>query len=270
MNDLPYADVALARRLERCEASANAAMVESRARLQPDTGATWIDRNGTYAMFDGAFSPLTQTFGLGMFAETTDADLDAIEAFFAQRGAEVFHEVSPLAGMETMNTLSRRGYRPVELTSVLYGAIADIERTSNVSARVITQGEEDLWSEISARGWNEHPELREFLLGIGRVSAGSTGNTCFLAEDEGKPIGTGALFIHDGIALLAGASTIPEGRRRGAQRALLVARLRFAKERGCDLAMMCALPGSASQRNGERQGFRIAYTRTKWGRVSTA
>jgi hypothetical protein len=36
-------------------------------------------------------------------------------------------------------------------------------------------------------------------------------------------------------------------------------------ESGCDLAMMGAQPGSASQRNGERQGFRIAYTRIKWG-----
>jgi hypothetical protein len=29
--------------------------------------------------------------------------------------------------------------------------------------------------------------------------------------------------------------------------------------------MICALPGSASQRNAEREGFRIAYTRLKWG-----
>jgi len=27
---------------------------------------------------------------------------------------------------------------------------------------------------------------------------------------------------------------------------------------------MCALPGSGSQRNAERHGFRIAYTRMKW------
>ncbi|MEO8360415.1 MAG: hypothetical protein ABI672_10330, partial [Vicinamibacteria bacterium] len=58
----------------------------------------------------------------------------------------------------------------------------------------------------------------------------------------------------------------PEARRQGAQSALLAARLSFARERGCDLAMMCALPGSASQRNAERQGFRIAYTRIKWRR----
>jgi hypothetical protein len=53
-------------------------------------------------------------------------------------------------------------------------------------------------------------------------------------------------------------------RRRGLQTALLNARMKYAFENSCDLAMMVALPGSDSQRNAERQGFRIAYTRTKW------
>ena len=39
---------------------------------------------------------------------------------------------------------------------------------------------------------------------------------------------------------------------------------RYAAEHGCDLAMMVAEAGSESQRNAERQGFRIAYTRMKW------
>ncbi len=68
----------------------------------------------------------------------------------------------------------------------------------------------------------------------------------------------------DGVALLAGASTIPDARRQGAQLALLEARLRYAADEGCDLAMMGAQPGSASQRNAEQHGFRIAYTRLKW------
>ena len=72
------------------------------------------------------------------------------------------------------------------------------------------------------------------------------------------------MSIWEGVALMAGASTIPRGRRQGAQLALLDARLRHAAAKGCDLAMMCALPGSASQRNAERHGFRIAYTRVKW------
>ena len=72
------------------------------------------------------------------------------------------------------------------------------------------------------------------------------------------------LFRSD-VALLTGASTIVEARRQGAQRALLYERLAVAVDAGCRLAMMCALPGSTSQRNAEREGFRIAYTRIKWG-----
>ena len=53
-------------------------------------------------------------------------------------------------------------------------------------------------------------------------------------------------------------------RRRGLQGALLQERMRYAFEHGCDLAMMVAQAGSESQRNAERKGFRVAYTRIKW------
>ena len=49
----PDVDLALARRLERAEAMANAACVESRRNRQPEVGADWIDVAGVYAMFDG-------------------------------------------------------------------------------------------------------------------------------------------------------------------------------------------------------------------------
>ena len=77
-------------------------------------------------------------------------------------------------------------------------------------------------------------------------------------------LATGSLIMHEGVALLAGASTVPAERRHGAQAALLAARLQAALEEGCDVAMMGAQPGSGSQRNAERSGFRIAYTRLKW------
>ena len=35
------------------------------------------------------------------------------------------------------------------------------------------------------------------------------------------------------------------------------------------VAMMGALPGSSSQRNAERHGFHIAYTRIKWQRETS-
>jgi GNAT superfamily N-acetyltransferase len=165
--------------------------------------------------------------------------------------------------------LNERGYEPFEFTSVMFrplrpGAGAAARRDPGVSVRVVGPEEYELWARTAARGWSEFEEVAGIMLGLSRVSAHRAGGRSFLAELGGRPVATGALSIHEGVALLAGASTVPEERRRGAQLALLEARLAYAAARGCDLAMMCALPGSASQRNAERQGFRIAYTRIKW------
>lgn len=262
-------DLALARRLERAEATAGARFVEARAKLYPESGGCWIDVAGAYAMFDTASSPVTQSFGLGLFDSVTGAELDLVEAFFRERGAPVFHEVSPLADPRLLTLLTGRGYQPIELTSVMYrptGGLATARSNEQIRVRPVRDEEQDLWVRITADGWSsEHPELEGFLLEIGQINARRAGALSFFAELEGRPVATGALALHEGVALLAGACTIPEARRHGAQLALLEGRLRYAAEQGCDIAMMSAQPpGGASQRNAERHGFRIAYTRIKW------
>ena len=264
-----FADVTLARRLERAEAGAGASFVEAHARLSPESNAEWVDLAGTYAMFDGVDSPITQTFGLGLFAEASAAELDRIEAFFRERGAPVTHEVSPLAGLPTSDMLSRRGYRPIEFTSVLYQPLKRRVNESrptpaNIRTHLAGAAEQELCSQLFARGWAEFVESADSVLNLGRTIASSDGAYAFVAELDGNPIATGVLRREGGVALLAGACTVPEARNHGAQRALLEARLRFALDHDCDLAMMCTAPGSVSQRNAEREGFRIAYTRTKW------
>jgi GNAT superfamily N-acetyltransferase len=265
-----FSDHALARRLERAEAASNASFVEAHARLRPEAGAEWIEVAGAYAMFDGAHSPCTQTFGLGMFQLPSDEDLAAIEKFFAARGAPVFHEVSPLADKGLMPMLNERGYRPLELSTVMFLPLEErAERkipNEAVKVRTLTNDDEDreLFVRTFAAGWSEYAEYGEFMLEMARISAMTTGNTPFIAELDGQAVACGSLSIRDGVALFAGASTVPAFRRRGAQQALLEARFRYAREVGCDLALMAADPGSGSQRNAERQGFRIAYTRTKW------
>lgn len=263
----PLSDISLSRRLETCEARANASIVEARARVSPDVGAMWVERAGAYAMFDGIGSPLTQTFRVGIFQTPAADDLDFIEDFFASRGAAAFHEVSPLVDFDTVKLLTARGYDVVELTSVMYRPLDSVPASqSSVRARPAEPEEVEAWASVTAEGWSEFAEVAPLMRDFARVTTTADGTTSFFAELDGRPIATGALAIHDGVALLAGASTIPSARNQGAQRALLEARLRHAAERGCDLAMMCAAPGSASQRNAERQRFRIAYTRMKWGR----
>ena len=265
-----YCDKNLARRLELTEARANADFVETRAKMFPESGAEWIKVAGAYAMFDGTESPLTQTFGLGVFEEITEDILEKIEDFFQERDAPVFHEISSLADASLIERLNSRGYQPLELTSVMFLSLEDVDfsnapKNERIKTRVIERGEERLWAQTSADGWATEMEgLADFMLEFGTIGASSAGAFPFIAELDEQPISTGALYIYEDVALLAGTSTIPEARRQGAQNALLNARLRFALEKGCNLAMMGASPGSQSQRNAETNDFRLAYTRTKW------
>jgi len=262
-----FADLALSRRLERAEGQACVQFAAARRRLFPNSGAEWIECGGADVVFDGVDSPITQTFGLGIFEELSAASLDVIERFFLSRGAQVLHEVSPLAGVAALDLLCARHYRPIEISNVMYRPVEKPtgEDSGNVRVRVTSPDEAELWTDISAKGWtHEHPELLDFVLQAGAISSARDQCPCFLAELDGQPGAAGALCVHEGVALFSGAATVPEMRRRGLQAALLEERMRYAFEHGCDLAMMAAEAGSNSQRNAERQGFRIAYTRTKW------
>lgn len=263
----------LAQRLERAEASANAAFVEARHRTEPAIGATWIEIAGAYAMFDGVGSPLTQTFGAGMFAPFGADEFDRAEAFFDERGSSTDHEIAALAAATTTRLLEARGYAPIEHSTVLVRETAPSGDAAarDITVRLIGPDEFPRWAQVSAQGWSSAgAEVSAFVEQLGRTMAQARGAHCFLAELDGEAIAAAALNLATDVALLAGASTIPSARGRGAQRALLDARLAFAAARGIDLAMVVTQPEGPSRRNAERAGFRAAYDRTKWGRRAPA
>jgi GNAT superfamily N-acetyltransferase len=264
-------DHSLSRRLERAEGFTCVQFAAARGRLFLESGAEWMEFAGAFAAFDGVDSPITQTFSLGLLEELTPATLDTLEKFFFDHGADVHHEVSPFAGVAAFELLCSRGYRPLELSNILYQPLprsAELHAThsnAGVTVRAIAPDEAPLWTSVGARGWShEHPELHQFLLDAGTISANREGSTCFIAEVNGTAGAAGIVCMHEGVALLGGAATVPELRRLGLQRALMQHRLKYAFDHGCDVAMIGTEPGSGSQRNAEREGFRIAYTRTKW------
>jgi len=73
--------------------------------------------------------------------------------------------------------------------------------------------------------------------------------------------GASMRLAQGGVAQLTGAATAPAHRRRGVQTALLSVRLADAVTAGCDLAVVTTQPGSTSQRNVQRSGFDLLYTR---------
>ena len=215
-----FSDLALSRRLERAEGYACVRFADARRRLFPESGAEWMECDGAYAVFDGVDSPVTQSFGLGIFQNASPASLDAMERFFFDRGSPALHEVSPYAGVNTIDLLCSRGYRPLEISNVLYRQVEKpaAEDHGNMNVRLIGPGDSQLFANVSGRGWaHEHPELLDFLLQIGLIATAREGSLSFIGEVDGVPGAAGVLCMHDGVALFAGSATSPELRRRGLQ-----------------------------------------------------
>jgi ribosomal protein S18 acetylase RimI-like enzyme len=91
----------------------------------------------------------------------------------------------------------------------------------------------------------------------------------FLLLVDGEPIAAAAMSMHDGVAVLGGAATLPAYRGLGAQSRLIRHRLGVAADSGCSVAVATAVPGSASAANLRRAGFEF-FVRQGWGRSSTA
>ena len=253
-----HADAALARRIETAEA-ANARGCSSGADGGPPDV---LERAGGCAIFVGADSPLTQAVGVGLNGPVAERDLDEIECFFRSRGARVSMDVCPLADPGLLAALAGRGYRATEFNNVLAKPLAGAEIAFTPRVRRITPVEGDLWAHTVGHGFFEQEELTTGELNVGRAIFAMPGAICHLAVSaNGEPAGAAALAIRDGLAALFADSVIPRFRRAGLHRELIAARLNEALAQGCDLATASTLPGSASQRNYEREGFVVLYTK---------
>jgi GNAT superfamily N-acetyltransferase len=233
-------------------------------------GDVRIAVGGGIAEFRGVNSPVTQAEGLGLNGPVSEEDIERMEQFYRCRGSAVFIEVCPMADPSFIEMLGKRGYRVIEFSNMLIREIDPQERfpesASGISIRPAEPAESRLFAETVSRGFADHFEPSEELIDTIQQFFSGPGLVPYLVWIDGKPIGGGTLGIRKGIAGLFGMSTLPEFRRRGVQAALISARLEAGRAAGCDVAMSVTQPSSGSQRNLERQGFRVVYTRTKFTR----
>jgi GNAT superfamily N-acetyltransferase len=251
-----FAGAALARRVEAAEAGI------ARGCATYERNAALHEAGGGIAVFQSADSPLTQAVGLGLNGPVQVAELDAVEAFFRSRGARVTIDLCPLADTGLVDMLAKRGYHATEFNNVLVRPLAGLEITLTSRVRRAMGAEADLWSHTVGYGFFERAELTDQEMDVGRAIFAMPGALCFLtASESGETSGGGAMAICGGLAMLFADSTVPRFRGRGLHRELIAARLHEAAALGCDLAAATTLPGSRSQRNYERMGFRVAYTK---------
>lgn len=277
-----FAGVETAARIERAECGLLVEHAQAIAAAHGPGRVYFQSLAGGVAMHSGPGSPLNKVAGLGFGGLVSDAELGPVERVFAERGAAVQVELADLGDPAVAKHLTQRGYALVGHENVLglrlpaavtWGTGGEIE-VSGCEADAFESWLETVSAAFASaddQGVSPHETtaqdvLREILRDARSVATMRR----YVARRGGLMIGGASMRVADGVAHLCGAATLPAHRRRGAQSALLAARLRDAAALGCDLAVVTTAPGSKSQENAQRRGFALLYTRAVLVRESRA
>lgn len=264
---------ALVRRVEALGVSDLARYVdEARASaIYPEAAVFRAGGGGAFWYSHGNI--VNSAFGLGMSGPVEQEEVAAIVAFFAERDEPARIDVCPYADSSLMRWLSTYGFVATGFETVLLQRVGAEEEgvdegcspirpdgPSVMVRQATSHDERELWAELEARGFGDDVATDEDLV-LARAIALRRDAVHLIGYVNGQPAGTGMLVLADGAAMLNGDATLPGFRNKGVQTALLHARLRRASEAGCDLAVIEASPGGTSERNQQRVGFHVAYTR---------
>jgi GNAT superfamily N-acetyltransferase len=168
----------------------------------------------------------------------------------------------------------QRGYSIAELNNVLYRpldanehfpplpASCTIRRGSPEEARELGSIVERAFFPEGAPG-----AFQDLLTPLYQMEGAVTFAAVIPSEPQNKveskivACGAGLIIPEHRVFAICGAGTMAEYRGRGLQTALLQARLQTAAKAGCEYAAVVTQGGTASQRNCERLGFRVAYSK---------
>ena len=263
---MPFVDKAFARRLEACEEMPQVMYARILAKSKPEIGAAEEEICGGHMSFAGLGSPIGRAGGMGLDRTFAKEDLERIEDFYGNKKAPSQIDLCPLHDASVFAMVKERGYSIAELNNVLYRKLDRAEKFASApeghEIRRGTVDDSDAAGTLVERAFvpDGAPEGYRGLLGpIYQMEGGIT----FLAFAGSQLAACAAgLAIPDHrVFALCGAGTAQEFRRRGLQTALLHRRMAAAAEAGCEYAVVVTQGGSDSQRNCERLGFRVAYSK---------
>jgi ribosomal protein S18 acetylase RimI-like enzyme len=263
---MQFVDKALARRLESVEEMPQVLYARMFQKIRPEVGAAEEEICGGHMIFAGLGSPIGRVTGAGLDRPFTTEDLDRIEQFYRAHKAPSQVDLCPMHSPEVFEMFKERGYAIAELNNVLYRKLEAGEKfpppPSDCKIRPALMEEAETTGAIveSAFFPDGAPEAFRGLIAPFYQMEGAHP---FVASVEGRLVacGTGLVIVEHRVFALCGAGTMAEYRGRGLQTALLRARMAAALEAGCEYAVVVTQGGTISQRNAERLGFRVAYSK---------
>jgi GNAT superfamily N-acetyltransferase len=263
---MQFVDKALARRLESCEEMPQVLYARMFQKTKPAIGAAVEEICGGHMIFAGLGSPIGRATGVGLDREFTAANLDRVQEFYRVQQAPSQVDLCPMHSPQVFELFKERGYGIAELNNVLYRRLdpqeqfppppheCEIRRSPAEEAEQAGSIVENAFFPDGA------PEAFQGLIAPFYQMEGAL---AFVATVDGRLVacGTGLTIpVHKAFAL-CGAGTLAEFRGRGLQTALLRARMAAAAAVGCEYAVVVTQGGTTSQRNAERLGFRVAYSK---------
>lgn len=261
-----FADATLAARIEALAAAEMRRFVSTARTTGINPAADCIGIAGGVATYLGRDSLVNQVVGAGFSGAVSAQDVADIEGFYREHDARGVVSVCPLAHPTLPAALAAQGWVPDAFEHVLVRRLWDDSEfdptQADIEVREVASDEErDTWAIAAATGFSAPLPPLAPQLELGAVVVRRPGVRLFLAFIEGEVAGTGEVHLEDGVAWLSADATLPRFRARGVQAALQRHRLAVGAREGCELAVTETTPGSGSQRNMERLGFRVAYTR---------
>lgn len=263
---MEFVDKAFARRLESCEEIPQVLYARAFRKSRPEIGAAEEEICGGHMVFAGLGSPIGRATGVGLDRPLTPEDLDRIESFYREHKAPSQVDLTPLHQPEIFELFKQRGYAIAELNNVLYRKLNPAEEfpppPSGFEIRRSLPDEADITGAIVESAF--FPEgAPEPFRGLIAPLYQMENALAFVATKESKPVacGTGIVIPEHRIFALCGAGTLAAYRGYGLQTALLCFRMSAAVRAGCEYAVVVTQGGTTSQRNAERLGFRVAYSK---------
>ncbi len=263
---MQFVDKALARRLESCEEMPQVMYARLFQKTRPEIGAAEEEICGGHMIFAGLGSPIGRATGAGLERAFTAADLDRVEAFYRTHKAPAQVDLCPMHEPAVFELFKERGYGIAELNNVLFRKL-DAQETFPLPPTGCEIRSSRLEEAETAGGIVESsffPDgAPEAYRGLIAPSYQMERALAFVASVEGKLVacGTGLIIPEHRVFALCGAGTLAEYRGRGLQTGLLRARMAAAAQAGCEFAVVVTQGGTTSQRNAERLGFRVAYSK---------
>ncbi|MEW1569389.1 GNAT family N-acetyltransferase [Streptomyces sp. NPDC093509] len=238
-------------------------------------GATRLGGGVVLAMRDDSSDYWSKALGFGFSEPVTLPLMEQVSAFYRERDVrlatiQIAPSVIPNDWSAICETLA---FEPSDIIRKLG---CDIETAVELSAGAtledgltvgpVAPDEAAEWADVMPRAMGvPHQGMQD----MAAASVVRAGWHPFAVRESGSIIATATLRVQGQVGSLFAGCTLTEARGRGAQSALIAARIRAAQNEGCRWLVVETFDEPAGTHNSSyhnliRSGFKLQYTRRNW------